>query len=324
MKWNKILTMFFLGASFLSSCSQEALVEPNEEILTADVSVAFAVQDVKTKAYINAIGAETALSDVYVALYDSEDNFIKGQSVVNPNLSGEITVGEGKASYTVPAYKVTFEDIRTGKNGKQVYAVVVANAEVTSAAEIAEPYSVENANTTGATLVKAGKSAPILLTAGKGTSNPVIEVPMIQLAAGIKFMGIMDDVGNAVSCDFTLSHSGINLSTDLDIFDNTRVQNTQFNASESTSMKDATIFYTYESVNESFSPMLTVVVTYDDEKDKNYIYNISISKVLEEQGLDLIKGHLYSITGRLSSRDLEMEWKVIKAETIDVKVPDFN
>lgn len=195
MKWNKILTMFFLGASFLLSCSQETLIEPDEVTLTAGVSVAFAVQDVKTKAYTNATEVETALSNVYVALYDSENNFIKGQSVESLNSSGEITVGEGEASYTVPAYKVTFEDIRTGKNGKQVYAVVVANAKVTSEAEIAEPYSVENAGATGVTLVKAGKSAPILLTAEKGISNPVIEVPMIQLAAGIKFMGIMDDGG---------------------------------------------------------------------------------------------------------------------------------
>lgn len=127
-----------------------------------------------------------------------------------------------------------------------------------------------------------------------------------------------------MSCDFTLSHSGINLSTDLDIFDNTRVENTQFNASESTPMKNTNIFYTYESVNEYFSPMLTVVVTYDDEKDQNYIYNISISKVLEAQGLDLIKGHLYFISGRLSSRDLEMKWEVVEAETIDVNVPNFE
>lgn len=324
MKWNKILTMFFLGASLLSSCSQEALVEPNEEVLTADVSVAFAVQDVKTKAYTNATEAEIALADVYVALYDSENNFIKGQSVKSPTSYGEMTVSKSESSYTIPAYKVTFKDIRTGKNGKLVYAVVVANAEITSEVELSNPFFSELSDV-GVPLVKAGKSDPILLTAEEGTPNLVIEVPMIQLAAGIRFMGIKDDEGEVVACSYSLIYTGINLSTDLNIFDNTKIQNTQFvKYGDDGHLVDSDIFYTYESTDKSFSPMLTVTVTYEGESNKDYKYEMSISEILKAQNLELIKGHLYSITGRLSSRDLEMKWEVAEAKTIDVNVPDFE
>ena len=301
MKLGTIITAFFLCAGTFASCTHESIMDQEKDEV-ANLSVVFAVGEMKTKTdYTHPDSNETLVNEFFVALYDTNNNFIDSKVVKDAKSSETVTDQDSK---NTPAYSVNFENIRIGKTGKNVYAVVVANSGLTTlkaGSDIPANTSVTTTTFTPAALVKAGKSETVTLsTPSTATNNKPtrITVPMTQLSARIDFMGVT--VENSTFTPTNLTLSGGNAKTLVSIYYNNDVENTEYmnldNVSKSWSKEGAASFYTYE-YKPGLSLSLTITGKFSGTSQSKTL-NLDVTQLLATKDLILTKGHLYKITGK--------------------------
>lgn len=200
MKLKDILLATLVIAGSFTACTSEIPVDgPEGGEYTGDISVAFAVGDVTTKAttddkYENATDAEIQINNYFVALFGEDGSLIGGKNTDEPVASNNATVFDGKKYYTT-----TFNNI-SSKQHSTVTAIVIANYKgkrnsqgvpldfsscktKSDFGDVLESANFETVNS----LIKVGTGSTTLTANIKGK----IEVPLTQLTARFDFKEVI-------------------------------------------------------------------------------------------------------------------------------------
>lgn len=327
MKLKTIFTAIYLCAGTFLSCTHESLTDREEENGTTDLSVVFAVEDMKTKTETE-IDDELKLNGFFVALYEAETNtFIDSKIVNNPSPSQTTT-----DKVSAPTYSTNFENIPIGKSGKSVYAVVIANSGLVSlvaGSDIPANTTVTTTTLAPSTLVKAGKSGTVTLVLSTAINKTptTITVPMTQLAARIDFVGVTVENNANTFTPTRISLSGGNAETLVSIYNNEAVENMVYqklsDVSKTWLSGGTTSFYTYE-YKPGLSLTMTITGNFSDSSQEK-TFTLDVSELLRASNLTLTKGHLYKITGECqSTANPTIHWAIVDVEDITVNIPSFN
>ena len=320
-----LLTVIILGG--LVSCSSEEPIDGTEGSTTIPLVITLG-DNISSKAaaegYTYATEEELTINNCHVAVFAVDENGTDlGKCIFSKDYSLN-TMSSTEERSGKKEYKLTLNDVRTfGRGVKKIKIMVVANVQGLGDQAGFSGYQslVIKEQLESSSLVKVGLSDLVYIEYGESTNE--VDIALTQLSARLDFKEVIVQAGTSEKKYFNVTkvdYSGVNLTSDLAIFSNTKLENKQTNytGTGSSSTGEAFSFYSYEGTGHL---NLKISGYFTDQKESEEPDPEIKTYMLDLSQNEFIKGNCYEITGYV--KENKLEWNIVKIKWNDVPV-DVN